>query len=124
MELSQEGVLRPKIPFLAITGMILLTWSLSVYSAYGISAFPRQEWLIEVLAALLFLIPVVRMLRGPASLSSAIRFLGAMMILHSVWDALHWPGYIVIDTPIEPWIPKICPILNIPVGFLLLIRGR
>jgi|GEM_PF-6469266 len=107
-----------------IIGMLCLMWAASVYTAYGISAHPRQEWLVESLAGILFLIPVVNLLRGPGSLTVAARLIGGALIAHSVWDALHWPGSPIIQTPIDPWIPQVCPWIDLPVGALLLIRGK
>ncbi len=99
-------------------------WSASVYSAFGFSAYPRQEWLLETLASIIFLIPVINILRNTAHPASAARILGLMLLAHSGWDALHWPGNSLINTPIDPMFPKICPFLDIPTGILLLIRGQ
>src|SRR5436309_2743447 len=92
----------PVTPIGPILGMLLLMWSASVYSAFGFSAFPRAEWLLEALVAIIFLIPVVNFLRKPGALGASVRIIGLMLLLHSVWDALHWPGHALIDTPIDP----------------------
>jgi hypothetical protein len=115
---------RPDVPLGPILGMLLLMWSASVYSAFGLSAYPRQEWLIETLVSVIFLIPVVNFFKGPGSFSTATRFIGLMLLVHSMWDALHWPGLVIIQTPIDPRIPKYCPFLDLPVGAWLLARGR
>ncbi len=115
---------KPQLPLLPVVGMLLLMWSASVYSGFGISAYPRQEWLLEILTAIVVIIPVLNLLIVPGDYSKAVRLVGATLLLHSVWDALHWPAFTIIDTPIDPRIPKICPIGDIPIGILLLIRGR
>jgi hypothetical protein len=104
--------------------MILLMWSASVYSAFGLSAYPRQEWLVESLVSIIFLIPVINFFKGPGSFTAAVRFVGLMLLAHSAWDLLHWPGHAVIDTPIDPRIPSYCPFMDIPVGIWLLVRGK
>jgi len=109
---------------MTIAGMLVLMWVSAIYSAYGISAYPRQEWILEVLASVLFIIPVVNLLRVPKSLALAARLIGGMLILHTLWDALHWPDNPLINTPIDPWIPHFCPWIEIPLGSWLLIRGR
>lgn len=115
---------KPQLPLATVVGMLLLMWSASVYSGFGLSAYPRQEWLIELLVAIVMLIPVVNLLVTPGSLSSAVRFVGLALIAHSFWDALHWPGLTLIHTPIDPRITRICPIMDLPMGFWLLVRGR
>jgi hypothetical protein len=108
---------------MGVLGMLVLMWSASVYSAYGLSAYPRQEWLIETLASVLFVIPVVNVLRGVGTLRSQLRWVGALLIAHSLWDALHWPAAPLIQTPIDPWIPELLPWLELPLGAYLLVRG-
>ena len=98
-------------------------WSASVYSAFGLGAYPRQEWIIETIFAVMFILPVIKILRSGAD-TKIIRMIGLMLLAHSGWDALHWPGYAIIHTPIDPSIPKLCPLLDIPLGFLLVVRGR
>jgi hypothetical protein len=115
---------RPTLPLLPAMGMIALMWSASVYSGFGLSSFPRQEWLLELLVAAVFLLAVINLLVRPGTLSSAVRVIGAMLILHSVWDALHWPGNILVDTPIDPRIPRLCPVVDLILGPILLIRGK
>ncbi len=115
---------RPDLPFMSVLGSIALIWAASVYSAYGISAFPRQEWLVESLAAILFILPVVALLSQPGKLAPAVRIVGLMLLVHSLWDAAHWPGHAMIDTPIDPWIPKACPAVDVVLGMALLIRGK
>lgn len=120
---SQE-LPRPRLSFFITVGIIALSGAAAVYAAYGVSAWPRPEWLIEVLAALIFLIPVFNLTMGKGDLASAARVLGAALLVHSLWDALHWPGFALLDTPIDPWIPQVCPLIDIPIGFWLLLRGR
>lgn len=113
---------RPSIP--AILGMLALLWSSSVYSAFGIGTYPRQEWLLEVLVSILFALPVLEMLKGPARSVNAVRNMAIALLLHSLWDALHWPGHAWIDTPIDPRIPHLCPWIDLPLGAWLLVRGK
>ena len=115
---------KPQIPVLPILGVLTLMGSASVYSAFGISAYPRQEWLLEILVGAVFLIPVFNLFRGPGTFSSAVRFLGLALLLHSGWDALHWSMHPIIQTPIDPKIPALCPWIDLPLGVLLLVRGR
>ena len=122
---TTEGSAPPhQLSLLPILGMMVLMWSASVYSAYGISAYPRQEWLVESLASIIFVIPVLNFFKGSRSMSGAVRLVGAMLLLHSVWDALHWPGQALLQTPIDPWIPRLCPFLDLSLGSWLLARGK
>jgi hypothetical protein len=115
---------RPELTMMTVIGVITLISAASVYATYGVSAYPRQEWIVESLAALIFMIPVVNLLRLPGSITSGVRIMGGMLLLHSLWDTLHWPGSGLINTPIDPWIPKWCPIVDVVVGTWLLIRGK
>jgi hypothetical protein len=115
---------KPQLPIMTVLGMLALMWSASVYSAFGLSAYPRQEWLLETLVSIVFVIPVINLLKGPGSFSHAVRAMGVMLLAHSIWDALHWPGSIMINTPIDPRIPMFCPFSDIPLGLWLLIRGK
>jgi hypothetical protein len=126
---SARSAERPEaaMGIIPILGTLLLMWSAAAYSVYGLAAYPHQEWLIETLAAIIFVLPVVKLLQGrghPERLGSTIRLIGAMLLLHSVWDALHWPGHAVIHSPVDPFVPRICPFLDLPMGFLLLVRGK
>ena len=104
--------------------MIALIWSASVYSTFGLTAYPRQEWLLELLVGIVFILPIFSFLKGRGSMSASVRVMGAMLLLHTGWDALHWPGHILIHTPLDPRIPLLCTYFDLPLGFLLLIRGR
>ena len=113
-----------RLPFAAVMGLLLLIWSSSVYTSFGISAYPRQEWLVEALVGAIFILPALNLLKGLSQLGTAVRIVGGALILHSLWDALHWPGAALIQTPVDSWLPRTCPFLDLPVGFWLLLRGR
>ncbi len=115
---------KPQLPLLPVIGMILLMGSASIYTGFGVSAYPRQEWLLELLISAAVLIPVINFLVVPGDFTKAVRLIGAMLLLHSIWDALHWPMLGWVDTPVDPRIPKLCPLFDIPVGIALLVRGR
>jgi hypothetical protein len=115
---------QPSVPAIPVLGALLLVWAAATYTTAGLLAYPRQEWLVELLTGAVFVLPVFNLLRGGGSLSGSIRIVGLMLLIHSGWDALHWPGNPVIDTPIDPRIPRICPFLDIPMGMWLLIRGK
>jgi hypothetical protein len=116
--------MRPRFSLMTVLGLILLIGAATIYGTYGISAYPRQEWIIELIASVIFILPVMNLLRVPGSLASGVRVLGGALLLHSVWDACHWPGTPLINTPIDPWIPQSCPFIDLPVGTWLLIRGK
>ncbi len=115
---------KPHLSILCILGLLHLVGMAGVYLVFGLSAYPRQEWIIESLGAIVCLLPVVHLLRGLSPLPTAVRYLGAMLLLHSIWDALHWPGGPMIDTPMEAWIPRICPGIDAVLGFFLVLRGK
>jgi hypothetical protein len=115
---------RPQLSMMTVLGIITLVGAATIYGSYGVTAYPRQEWIIEVLASIIFVIPVINLLRVPGSLATGVRILGGMLVLHSVWDAFHWPGASFIHTPIDPWIPQSCPFIDLPIGTWLLVRGR
>jgi hypothetical protein len=115
---------KPVLPTGPILGLIWLTGSASIYGAFGVTAFPRQEWLLELLASAVFLIPVLNLLRGRGSFSTAVRWLGLMLLAHSIWDALHWPELPVVLTPIDPRLARLCPTGDIVLGLWLVVRGR
>jgi hypothetical protein len=123
VELSAPFV-KPVLPTGPILGLIWLTGSAAIYGAFGVTAYPRQEWLLELLASTLFLLPVINLLRGRSGYLSAVRWLGVALLAHSVWDALHWPELPVILTPIEPRLPRLCPLGDLILGALLAVRGR
>jgi hypothetical protein len=114
---------KPHLPVGSILGVLAMTGSCALYSAAGLSAYPRQEWIMEILVNALFLIPVVNLLRGGGNLSTFVRVLGLMLIVHTGWDAFHWPGSPLIDTPVDPWVPKSLPWFKIPLGVWLIVRG-
>ncbi len=122
--LPQVSSDKPNLPFLSFLGVLALLWSSSIYSGFGMAVFPRQEWLLETLVSAVFLIPVVNLLVLPGRLSRDVRMLGAALLLHSCWDALHLPSLHWVQTPIDPRFPLACPYVDIVLGFLLLIRGR
>lgn len=107
-------------------GAVYLLGTSLLYAWYGITAFPRQEWLLEVQVSVIFLLPLVNWLRGPASGVSRERttwIVGLMLLLHSVWDATHWPGLTVVNTPVDPRLPRYCPYFDIGLGLLLLTQS-
>ena len=104
--------------------MLWLMWTASVYSGFGLSAFPRQEWLLETLISIVFLIPVINFLTCRGDFLLGVRIIGVMLLLHSGWDALHWTSLDIVRTPIDPRIPQLCPLFDIPLGILLLLRSK
>src|SRR3989338_5506457 len=83
---------RPELPFMTAMGIIFLTMAATVYPAFGYAAYPRQEWLIELLAGVIFLIPAVDLLVTKGLLMPAARVVGAALLAHSGYDLLHWPS--------------------------------
>src|SRR5947209_186881 len=59
---------------ITILGVIALTRAATLYATFGISAYPRPEWLIEVLAAIIYLIPVFQILRAKGDRIRSVRW--------------------------------------------------
>lgn len=117
----------PPLSTPVILGVLSLMGAASTYALFGLAAFPRQEWLLELLAAALFLAPAFSLLRGRGRRSTLIRWVGAALLLHAGWDVLHvgvgaYAG--PIQTPIEPLLPKICIPIDLIFGVWLAFRGR
>jgi hypothetical protein len=115
---------RETLPWFTLLGTLQLAISSGIYAFFGLTAYPRQEWLLEILVSVVFMLPALSLLKGNTTGKSAVRLIGIMLLFHSLWDTLHWPLLSVIDTPIDPRIPQICPYFDIPLGILLLVRGR
>lgn len=108
----------------ATVGATYLALSSLTYAFFGIRAFPDQEWLLETQISIIFLLPIVNLIRRVERRDSLVRLIGGMLILHSVWDALHWPGRPVVLTPVSAWLPQFCPFLDLPLGAWLWIAGN
>lgn len=107
-------------------GAVYLLGTSLLYAWYGIEAYPRQEWLLEAQVSVIFLLPIVNWLRGPQSgvpREKTVRLIGFMLLLHSAWDAAHWPGRTIVQTAVDPRLPELCPYFDIPLGLLLLISS-
>ena len=115
---------RPQLPFMTALGLLYLTISASSYAIFGLSAYPAQEWLLELLVAIVFLIPAVNLLVTEGKWDSGVRFVAGALLVHSLYGLLHWPSRPWIDTPVPHYIPKLFPVGDIFFGFWLLARGR
>ena len=109
---------------LDLAGTLLLACSCSIYGLYGIRAYPRQEWLLEVLVSLVCLIPCFEILIGLLTFREAARWMGGMLIARSFWDALHWPAIPWIQTPVDPLLPQYAPFIEIPLALLMILKFR
>jgi hypothetical protein len=115
---------KPWLSFMTVTGIVLLAMAAGAYGAYGLASFPEPYWLIEGLAAILFVAPIYNVFRGRGTLRTAVRIIGAALIVHAGWDALHWPEFALIQTPVDPWLPRWCPAVDLPVGLWLVLFGK
>ena len=112
------------IGWIPILGATTLTISALTYLYYGATAYPRQEWLLEAEISIIFLLPILTLIRRTKGRDALIRLIGTMLLLHSIWDALHWPGRPIVQTPVNPWLPWICPFFDLPLGFWLVASGN
>ncbi|MCM2277472.1 MAG: hypothetical protein NDJ89_05300 [Oligoflexia bacterium] len=107
---------------MARLGAFYLAFNTFLYAAWGIAAFPAQEWLLELLVSIVFLFPALSAVRFGLT-PGVTRAIGLALLFHSAWDLLHWPAIGIVATPIAPWIPRLDPIADILIGTAILVRA-
>lgn len=103
-----------------LIGALYLLLTCTLYAYFSIQAFPRQEWLLGVQVSILLCLPILHLFRPGENPARVSRLLGLALIAHSFWDSLHWPGFPLIQTPVDPRLPTLCPFLDLALGALLL----